>query len=346
MIERSKTVSSLFPKLVLNKPILFPIIFILLLVSALSALQDFFVFFKGSLTILFFVRHLISKLIYFFYLLPVILLIQHFSKTIFSTVFRFGKESAIFLVILILSLFIHQLFSFVADTMLLGKYYKATIYSVIFTNPSVWLDIIIYATAVLGFSLTTIRIKNQENELRCSMLEVELVKTKLYELRSKIHPQFLFNTLNTINQLIESNQNKEANRILSKLSDFLRTTVYDCEREEIRLEEEIEFLNQYLEIEKTSFKNKLITEEKIASDTRNALVPNFILQPLVEEILYSSVKLKITEHRISLDTCREAENIIIKLSFNQALENLNLSPFNESSILAFTHEHLKTALRQ
>jgi two-component system, LytTR family, sensor kinase len=152
----------------------------------------------------------------------------------------------------------------------------------------------------LSFSLLEFRRISKENETRCSQLEEQLIRSKLQEIRSKIQPTFLFNTLQTILELIRTHRNKDANQILSLLSDFLRTTVYDNERDEITLEEEVHFLNQYLEIENVRSSRTFTVHEEIERNVSDAIVPNFILQPIVEELIYRNAVPGTPRHEISI----------------------------------------------
>jgi two-component system, LytTR family, sensor kinase len=156
----------------------------------------------------------------------------------------------------------------------------------------------------LIFTLMDFRRMSQENELKCSQLEAQLIRSKIQEIRSKIQPTFLFNTLQTILELIRTNRNKDANHILSLLSDFLRTTVYDTERDEITLEEEVRFLNQYLEIEKVRSNRVFNVLEDIEQQVSNAVVPNFILQPIVEELVYRNAGRDLPRHDIAIKACK------------------------------------------
>jgi LytS/YehU family sensor histidine kinase len=157
------------------------------------------------------------------------------------------------------------------------------------------------------------RKKSLENEIKCSQLEVQLVRSKLQEIRSKIQPTFLFNTLQTILSLIRTHRNKDANHILSLLSDFLRTTVYDNEREEISLEEEVRFLNQYLEIEKVRSSHTFSVHEDIEQRVAKAIVPNFILQPIVEELVYRNSGRDALQHEIIIRAYKAGEQLEVMI---------------------------------
>ena len=113
-----------------------------------------------------------------------------------------------------------------ANSLIWGTKLKATIWYVLFNNPSVWIEAFVYVLFLLSFTLLEYRRMTQENEIRCSQLEMELIRSKLQEIRSKIQPTFLFNTLQTILELIRLTEIKMRIIFSLYLSDFL--TVQPC----------------------------------------------------------------------------------------------------------------------
>jgi len=140
--------------------------------------------------------------------------------------------------------------------------------------------------------------ESQDQKLRASQLEQQLTKAHLRALQMQLHPHFLFNTLNMISSTMYDDV-KSADKMIANLSDLLRITLSSKGAEEHTLEKELELINLYVEIMKARFQDKLIVETNIQDDTQEALVPGFILQPLVENsIKYSMKTLKTAEIRI------------------------------------------------
>jgi two-component system, LytTR family, sensor kinase len=261
-----------------------PLFLILTLIAIINSLQAVYLFTAGVHSIRTFLRISTTKFLYWWYFIFVAYVVQWLSRRIILERKSVFKWFGVHTMVLAISFFTHQTLSLFTDRLLLGEGKTMAWVFLLFNNPSIWIELFIYTLFLLTFYLREFRRISRENELKCSQLEVELIKSKLQELRSKIHPQFLFNTLRTISDLVKKHRNKDANRILGVLSDFLRTTVYDTEREEITLGEELKFLNQYLEIENMRCNNMIDMKEEIDRAVFDAIVPNFILQPIVEQV--------------------------------------------------------------
>lgn len=126
--------------------------------------------------------------------------------------------------------------------------------------------------------------KYRERELRASQLQTQLAQARLENLLGQLNPHFLFNSLNMISSYMYENV-AAADRMISRLSDLLRATLNNSHRLEVRLGEELEILEMYLEIMQARFQDKLKVEVSVGSESRDAMVPNLVLQPLVENAL-------------------------------------------------------------
>jgi len=115
-------------------------------------------------------------------------------------------------------------------------------------------------------------------------LEARLARAQLQSLRLQLHPHFLFNTLNTINALIGTDRHA-AERVISGLSELLRMSLSSASEQEVTLAKELELLTHYIEIQQIRFQDRLTVNFRIDPDARYALVPNLMLQPLVENAI-------------------------------------------------------------
>lgn len=151
------------------------------------------------------------------------------------------------------------------------------------------LDLLIYA-ATIGMSYAvSYYFRFREREFRASQLETQLAQAQLQTLKMQLHPHFLFNTLNGIAGLVRDSRNKAAVDMLAGLSDLLRYTLENAGKQEVALKEELEFLELYLDIQQMRFSDRLKVEMHIEPEVLDALVPNLILQPLVENAIRHGV---------------------------------------------------------
>jgi two-component system, LytTR family, sensor kinase len=147
------------------------------------------------------------------------------------------------------------------------------------------LDLLIYA-ATLGVSYAvSYYFRYREREFRAAQLESQLAQAQLQTLKMQLQPHFLFNTLHGIAGLVRDNKNKAAVSMLAGLSDLLRYTLENAGKQEVPLKEELEFLELYLDIQQMRFSDRLKVQMQIEPETLDALVPNLILQPLVENAI-------------------------------------------------------------
>jgi LytS/YehU family sensor histidine kinase len=181
----------------------------------------------------------------------------------------------------------------------------------LFNNPWLWLDFIVYFAILIGIRVVEYQHKNKMSELKFIQLQAQLAQSHLNVLKSQLHPHFLFNTLNTISTLILKADDSEVERMLSLLNSFLKTTLFQSERQEISLEEELRFVKNYLEIEKVRFNDKSEVKENVAKETLQALVPNLLLQPIIENSIYHGIAHKTSHGIIQISTKKKEGQLLI-----------------------------------
>ena len=147
-------------------------------------------------------------------------------------------------------------------------------------------------TTVLGLSYALhYSRESQARAVKEAQLETRLAEARLRTLEAELQPHFLFNTLHAISSLVHTNPDG-ADRMISRLSDLLRLTFDRSGAARVSLQEELEFLQKYLEIEQTRFHDRLTVKFDIDPDTLDAEVPRLILQPLVENAIKHGVSPK------------------------------------------------------
>ena len=123
------------------------------------------------------------------------------------------------------------------------------------------------------------------SERRIAALQAQANTAQLKALRYQLNPHFLFNTLNSVASLIAKDQARDAESMLVNLSDFLRSTLKMDAGREIPLSDEIQLQSLYLDIEQIRFPQRLRVTIDVPENVRDALVPNLITQPLIENAI-------------------------------------------------------------
>ncbi len=122
-----------------------------------------------------------------------------------------------------------------------------------------------------------------ENEQRKTDAEKLAREAELFNLRQQLQPHFLFNSLNSITALIGSRP-EEARKMIHQLSDFLRGTI-NKEQQPVSLQDELDHLQLYLDIEKVRFGHRLETEVVASEECKSLRLPPMLLQPIVENAI-------------------------------------------------------------
>ncbi len=128
-----------------------------------------------------------------------------------------------------------------------------------------------------------------QRERTALQLESRLAHAQLEVLRMQLNPHFLFNTLHAISVLVRENANDAADRMIALLSDLLRLSLENAGAQEVTLKKELDFLERYLDIQKTRFGERLRIAYEIDPNALDLLVPNLMLQPLVENAIRHGV---------------------------------------------------------
>lgn len=156
--------------------------------------------------------------------------------------------------------------------------------------------------------------EKEKEKLQRSQLEEKLTAARLETLKSQLNPHFLFNTLNMISSVMYDDV-KTADNMIANLSSMLRSTLNRPSEVLHSLKDELTVLNYYLEIMKARFKDKLKIEFSIEETALSALMPSFMIQPLVENsIKYGMDNAPVTEVRIKAESI--SEHLIITIADN------------------------------
>jgi two-component system LytT family sensor kinase len=154
-----------------------------------------------------------------------------------------------------------------------------------------------------------------KQQTEASQIGEQLAKAQLDGLRHQMDPHFMFNTLNAIAGLVRDQKNDAAVSMIVGLSDLLRRSARDTDRPQVSLGEEIEYLQRYLNIQKARFCERLVVILDIPTDLCRTLVPNLLLQPLVENAIKHGIAKRVDGGKIVV-TGRRTNNRLCVRVFN------------------------------
>ena len=179
---------------------------------------------------------------------------------------------------------------------------------------------LVWQFALLGAAFTVIEANKlaRERELElaaareaASRAEAAASAASLAALRYQLNPHFLFNTLNAISSLIVTRDYRAADAMLAKLSEFLRATLSSEPDARLPLEDELATLQHYLEIESVRFGDRLAVEFTCPPALNSALVPGFLLQPLVENAIKYALAPSAEPVTIKVEASRDGDALVI-----------------------------------
>ncbi|MEP4890355.1 MAG: histidine kinase [Aliiglaciecola sp.] len=176
------------------------------------------------------------------------------------------------------------------------------------------LDIFMYL-GVLGAAMALRFYHNAVQEsVELKRLHHELTQEQLRTLRSQLNPHFLFNALNTIASLVRLKRDKDAVTALSELSIMLRKILETKNNDDIKIKDEIAFINSYLAIQKMRFADKLDTHIHVQPECLDLTIPNMLLHPLVENAVQHGSQLESSRNLLNLDISRNEYELRVVLT--------------------------------
>ena len=152
-------------------------------------------------------------------------------------------------------------------------------------------------------------------QIHASELEARLAKTHLQLLRMQLQPHFLFNTLNTVAELVHSDPDT-ADQMITRLGRLLRLSLDHAGHQVVPLRQEIEFLRMYVEIEQVRFQDRLQIVWDVAPDTLDAAVPTLLWHPVLENAIRHGVTPLAGRGRIVIAAQRSGEDLILEIRDN------------------------------
>jgi len=274
---------------------------------------------------------------------PYMVIISIITKIMFD---RKVKSNYIIFFHLALSLFIGWVILFTQGLLLysIGGINSTTFYSyVAFDSAIQYLDItsLVYLviTAIIYIYFYIEKIKDVEYQK--ALLANQLTNVNIKILKAQLQPHFLFNTLNSISSLVESDT-KQAQNTLADLSDLLREIINVKEDNLVTLEQELKLVNKYFDIVLIRFSDHLKIDMNVDIGLEKALIPSMLLQPLVENSIKHGYSYDKTELFIRFFVCKKYDRLIIKIHNNgKLLDDTSDTIYKKGVGLKNTCERLK-----
>ena len=163
-------------------------------------------------------------------------------------------------------------------------------------------DLMVYLAIVGAGIARDYFLRYRARQAETAILQAQLAEARLDVLRAQLNPHFLFNTLNAISALVERDP-RGTRRMIARLSELLRYTLEEGTEAEVPLRRELDLLEEYIELMQIRFQGKLTVAMRIADETRDALVPSLLLQPIVENAIKHGVS-RMGEGTITLTSAR------------------------------------------
>ena len=176
-------------------------------------------------------------------------------------------------------------------------------------------DLMVYF-AVLGSGVARDYFMRYRTRLQeTARLRGQLAQARLDALRTQLNPHFLFNTLNAVSALVERDP-RGVRRMIARLSDLLRYTLDESTEQEVTLDRELDLLGEYVELMQIRFQGKLTVDIQVADDVRRALVPNLILQPILENAIKHGTGQIASTGIIRIDARRDDGDLVVTIADN------------------------------
>ncbi len=169
--------------------------------------------------------------------------------------------------------------------------------------------------------------KSVRIQAHAAQLQAQLAEARLDALQRQLDPHFLFNTLNTVSALVERDPSG-VRRMIGQLSDLLRHSIDAGSSPEIPLRRELELLERYVDIMRVRFEDQLEITVRADPNTLDALVPNLVLQPLVENAIKHGVEERSDGGRVEVEATLDGDSLVLRVRDNGS----GMSPWSAATM--------------
>ncbi len=172
-------------------------------------------------------------------------------------------------------------------------------------------DIFFSVLVTLVYFIQRVR-EARGREIAAAHLETQLAQARLDNLRLRLQPHFLFNTLNAISAVMYEDP-RAADTMIARLSDFLRATLDAADEHEASLEDELRLVALYADIMRARLEHNLKLDCSCPPDLRDVRVPSLVLQPLVENAIVHGMTGGRSGIGISIAARRDGDEVVIQV---------------------------------
>ncbi len=224
----------------------------------------------------------------------------------------FLLASPIFILIQeLLRVFVSKVIGLIQSSLLYGFWEEVRIGTSLIKTNTFFDVLLIYIFIMVALLALDFYRKYREQEINAFRLEGALTQAQLQHLKMQLQPHFLFNSLNTVTMLIRRNLYENAIDVTTGLSDLLRSSLTVEKKQFITLEQEMSLIQKYLTIEKVRFTDKLAVEIEVKPEVEAALVPNLLLQPIVENAFKHGLSKSLKHNLLQINASKLGENLSI-----------------------------------
>jgi len=171
------------------------------------------------------------------------------------------------------------------------------------------LMVIIY----IPLSIKFLRYAYQFNEQKAWMLK-ENTQLQLNTLKAQLNPHFFFNTLNNLQSFIVQNERDKSVELLNRLADFMRSSLYDGDKDYISMEKEVELINNYVSIERVRFEDDVKIKYNVSNAHPAYQIPPFLFLPFIENAFKHGGSLPSNQVQITIDLLNNDDSLILRIS--------------------------------
>lgn len=221
-------------------------------------------------------------------------------------------------------------FHFFVSGTIMATYYLARVVYLVLVGQTTWsefwvtagtnfwgrnlIDMLFYWLVIAGGYGAELWQRYRQEELRAAQLASRLAQAELQVLKRQLNPHFLFNAMNTISVLVREEQNGEAVRLISKLSSLLRTALDQERSSEVLLGQELDFIGQYVDIQRARFSDRLEYSAEVSPAASVARIPNLILQPLVENAIIHGAAAKAGKGTVTVKASVVRDRLVVEIA--------------------------------